>query len=123
MAAPLGLHPRMVLALLRDRLDPLLYRPACEDDEHPGAFFPCDPPLSIPWNTVQAMLRRGLISEHEHEGVEGRISYVSHPAALAEAFPPEDVLRHRATLRCWERSYYVMVARGQPTMIEKRAAR
>lgn len=105
MAGPLGHHPRLVLALLRDRLDPLLYRPPCEGEGYPGTFFPCDPMMAIPWKTVKAMLTRGLLVEQEHEGSEGRISYVAHPAFAAEAYGPKDVVRHRATLRCWERSF------------------
>lgn len=110
MAAPLGLHPRLVLALLRDRKDPLLRMPAgFGDDLHDVAIFPCDPPLLIPQNTVQAMLRRGLIEEAIHEGSDGRVAYQAHPAALAEAYSPEDAERHRATVKCWHRSYDAMV--------------
>jgi hypothetical protein len=121
MAGPLGHHPRLILALLRDRLDPLLYQPAGHGDG-PAALFPCEPPMVVPWNTLQAMLRRGLIEAREHEGSAGRIAYVAQPQAFAEAYSPEDVLRHRATIRCWERAYVRIAARGRPPIFPKAAA-
>lgn len=123
MRSTLGLHPRLVLALLRDRPDPLLHQPAgFGSDLHDTAIFPCEPALLIPWGTVKAMLHRGLIEAVSHEGSDGRISYVAHPAALAEAYSPEEAERHRGTVACWHRSYGAMVSRGRPHPLHRKAA-
>jgi len=123
MGSTLGLHPRLVLALLRDRPDPLLHQPAgFGSDLHDTAIFPCEPALMIPWGTVKAMLSRGLIEAVAHEGSAGRVAYVAHPAALDEAYSTVEAERHKGTIACWHRSYAKMAARGQPHPLHRKVA-
>jgi hypothetical protein len=118
MAGPLGHLPRLVLALLRDRKDPLLYQPAGEG-QGDAAMFPCEPPMMVPWNTLEAMIKRGLVKVQQHEGSAGRLAYVIADHVLCEAYSPADVGRHRATLRVWERAYAAFIAKGRPPLFPK----
>ncbi len=121
MTTPIGHHARLVLALLRQRHDPLLYQPAGADDG-PGACFPCDPALMVPMNILSAMLRRGLVEVREHEGSAGRLAYVAAHGALDDAYSAADLERHNGTVRCWERSCATVLARGRRSLFPKKAA-